>query len=95
MKAVDRFDPDRGCKFSTYATWWIRQAVTRSLSNQGRTVRIPVYITDNIAKYKRVCEEFYIQSGRYATTEEIAKAMDMKISDIKRLEMFAENVSPL
>lgn len=94
MKAVDRFDPERGCKFSTYATWWIRQAVTRSLSNQGRTVRIPVYITDNISKYKRVYEEFYIQHGRYATTEEIAKVMDMKITDIKRLEMFAENISP-
>lgn len=94
MKAVDRFDPDRGCKFSTYATWWIRQAVTRSLSNQGRTVRIPVYITDNLAKYKRVCEELYIRSGRQATQEEIAKAMDMKISDVKRLEMFAENTSP-
>jgi len=94
MKAVDRFDPDRGCKFSTYATWWIRQAVTRSLSNQGRTVRIPVYITDNLAKYKRVCEEFYIRTGRQATQDEIAKAMEMKISDVKRLEMFAENASP-
>ncbi len=94
MKAVDRFDPDRGCKFSTYATWWIRQAVTRSLSNQGRTVRIPVYITDNLSKYKRVCEELYIKSGHQATLEEVAKAMDIKISDVKRLEMFAESASP-
>lgn len=94
MKAVDRFDPDRGCKFSTYATWWIRQAVTRSLSNQGRTVRIPVYITDNLSKYKRVCEELYIKSGTQPTLEEVAKAMDMKISDVKRLEMFAESASP-
>ncbi|MCK5862065.1 MAG: RNA polymerase sigma factor RpoD/SigA [Candidatus Hydrogenedentes bacterium] len=94
MKAVDRFDPDRGCKFSTYATWWIRQAVTRSLSNQGRTVRIPVYITDNLSKYKRVCEEFYIREGRQATLDEIAKTMDMKLRDVKRLEMFAESTSP-
>ena len=94
MKAVDRFDPDRGCKFSTYATWWIRQAVTRSLSNQGRTVRIPVYITDNLSKYKRVCEEFYIRKGRQATLDEIAKTMDMKLRDVKRLEMFAESTSP-
>lgn len=94
MKAVDRFDPCRGCKFSTYATWWIRQAVTRSLSNQGRTVRIPVYITDNLAKYKRISEELYIKSGRQATDEEIATAMEMKISDVRKLEMFAESVFP-
>ncbi len=95
MKAVDRFDPDRGCKFSTYATWWIRQAVTRSLSNQGRTVRIPVYVTDNLAKYKRINAELYIRSGRQATAEEIAKAMDMKLSEVRRMEMFAEAISPL
>jgi len=94
MKAVDRFDPERGCKFSTYATWWIRQSVTRSLSNQGRTVRIPVYITDNIAKYKRVCDELYIRCGRQASLEEIAKAMEMRVAEVKRLEMFADTISP-
>lgn len=95
MKAVDRFDPNRGCKFSTYATWWIRQAVTRSLSNQGRTVRIPVYITDNLAKYKRISEELYIKTGRQATAEEMAEYMELKPSEIKKIEMFAETVSPL
>ncbi len=94
MKAVDRFDPTRGCKFSTYATWWIRQAVTRSLSNQGRTVRIPVYVTDNLAKYKRVCEELYIRTGRQATVEEVASAMDIKITDVQKLQLFAETISP-
>lgn len=95
MKAVDRFDPERGCKFSTYATWWIRQAVTRSLSNHGRTVRIPVYITDNIARYKKVSEELYIKSGQQADLEEIAKALDIKIEEARRLQEFVESVSPL
>lgn len=95
MKAVERFDPNRGCKFSTYATWWVRQAVTRSLSNQGRTVRIPVYITDNLAKYKRISEELYIKHGRKPTSAEMARAMQIKVADLKRIELFAETVSPL
>ena len=95
MKAVERFDPNRGCKFSTYATWWVRQAVTRSLSNQGRTVRIPVYITDNLAKYKRVSEELFKKHGQKPTSEELAKAMDIRLSDLKRIELFSETVSPL
>lgn len=95
MKAVDRFDPNRGCKFSTYATWWIRQAVTRSLSNQGRTVRIPVYITDNLSKYKRISDSLYKNKGRQPSSEEMAAAMDMKLAEIKRIELFADTVSPL
>ena len=95
MKAVDRYDPERGCKFSTYATWWIRQAVTRSLSNQGRTVRIPVYITDNVARYKKLSEELYIKTGRQPDLEEIAKALGVKVQEAKRLQEFVEAVSPL
>lgn len=95
MKAVDRYDPDRGCKFSTYATWWIRQAVTRSLSNHGRTVRIPVYITDNIARYKKVAEEFYIKTGKQPTPEEVAKAMDIRLQEALKLREFVDSVSPL
>ena len=95
MKAVERFDPDRGCKFSTYATWWIRQAVTRSLSNHGRTIRIPVYVTDNIARYKKVAEELYIKTGKKPDLEEIAEAMDVKMAEVKKLQSFAEAVAPL
>ena len=95
MKAVDRFDPERGCKFSTYATWWIRQAVTRSLSNQGRTVRIPVYITDNIARYKKTAEELYIRTGQTPTTEQMAEAMSIKVSEAKKLREFVDVVTPL
>lgn len=95
MKAVDRFDPERGCKFSTYATWWIRQAVTRSLSNHGRTVRIPVYITDNVARYKKIAEELYIRTGRQPELEEVAKELGVKVEEARRLQEFVEVVSPI
>jgi len=95
MKAVDRYDPERGCKFSTYATWWIRQAVTRSLSNHGRTVRIPVYITDNVAKYKKVAEEIYIKTGKHPEVEEVAERMGVKLTEAKRLQEFVDVVTPL
>ncbi|GMW00309.1 MAG: hypothetical protein AMXMBFR84_14470 [Candidatus Hydrogenedentota bacterium] len=95
MKAVDRFDPGRGCKFSTYATWWIRQAITRALSNYGRTVRIPVYVTDNIARYKKTSEELYIKTGRRPDPEEIAEAMGIKASEARKLQSFVDDVSPL
>jgi len=95
MKAVERYDPTRGCKFSTYATWWIRQAVTRSLSNQGRTVRIPVYVTDNVARYKKTSEELYIRTGRRPEPEEVAKEMGIKVAEAKRLREFVEDVGPL
>jgi RNA polymerase primary sigma factor len=95
MKAVDRFDPERGCKFSTYATWWIRQGITRALSNYGRTVRIPVYVTDNIAKYKKTAEELYIKKGRNPDAEEVAKAMGIKPEEARKLQSFMSEVSPL
>ena len=95
MKAVDRYDPERGCKFSTYATWWIRQAVTRSLSNQGRTVRIPVYVTDNVARYKKTAEELYIRTGRRPEPEEVAKELGIKPAEAKRLREFVEDITPL
>lgn len=95
MKAVDRYDPERGCKFSTYATWWIRQAVTRSLSNHGRTVRIPVYITDNVSRYKKVTEELYIRTGKQPDIEAIAEEMKIKPQEVRKLQAFVEVVSPL
>jgi len=94
MKAADRYDPDRGCKFSTYATWWIRQGVTRSLSNYGRTVRIPVYVTDNVARYKKIVEELYIKTGRQPDLEEVAKEMGVKVSEVRKLGDFVGSVSP-
>ncbi len=95
MKAVERYDPTRGCKFSTYATWWIRQAITRALSNYGRTVRIPVYVTDNVARYKKTAEELYIKSGKHPDAEEVAEAMGIKLAEAKKLQAFVADVTPL
>jgi RNA polymerase primary sigma factor len=95
MKAVERFDPERGCKFSTYATWWIRQAVTRSLSNQGRTVRIPVYVTDNVARYKKAAEELYTKTGLQPEVDEVAKELGIKKAEAQKLRDFVDAVAPL
>lgn len=95
MKAVNRFDPERGCKFSTYATWWIRQAITRALSNYGRTVRVPVYVTDNVTRYKKVAEEIYIRTGKYPDPDEVAQVMGIKTAEAKRLHEYYMDVSSL
>ena len=95
MKAAERFDPERGCKFSTYATWWIRQAVTRALSNFGRTVRIPVYVTDNITRYKKTAERLYIKTGKKPEVEEMAEEMGIKVKEAEKLRSFVDSVSPL
>jgi len=93
MKAADRFDPNRGCKFSTYATWWIRQAITRSLSNYGRTIRIPVYVTDGVAKYKRVAASLYKSLGRQASIEEVADEMGCKYEEALRLHEYSQGIA--
>jgi RNA polymerase primary sigma factor len=95
MKAVERFDPDRGCKFSTYATWWIRQAVTRALSNQGRTVRVPVYVTDSIARYKKVVEELYSEEGQKPTLAKVAKRMKISLEEAQKLQDYSEWVASI
>jgi RNA polymerase primary sigma factor len=77
MKAVDRFDPERGYKFSTYATWWIRQAVTRSIANHGRTIRLPVHIRDSLRKLRRAIHKLEQERGRAPSIEEIAAEMDL------------------
>ena len=95
MKAVDRFDPERGCKFSTYATWWIRQAITRGLSNYGRTVRIPVYVTDNVARYRKAAEELYKQHGKHPDVEEVAVLLGIKPEEARKIQGFVHEVAPL
>lgn len=95
MKAAERFDPERGCKFSTYATWWIRQAVARSLSNHGRTVRVPVYVTDSITKFKKVSEQLQIKLGRPPEIEEVAKEMKVKLNEAEKIQRFVNDVTPL
>lgn len=95
IRATKKFEYRRGLKFSTYATWWIRQAVTRALSNFGRTVRIPVYVTDNITRYKKTAEALYIKSGKKPDIDEMAEAMGIKVKEAEKLRTFVDDVSPL
>lgn len=83
MKAVEKYDYRRGNRFSTYATWWIRQAVTRALANHGRTIRIPAHLGGRISKLYQVAQELEQQYGRQATPEEIAKQMDLPAERVR------------
>jgi len=85
MKAVDKFEHRRGYKFSTYATWWIRQAITRAIADQARTVRIPVHMIETINKLKRVSRQMFQQFGREAMPEELAKEMEIHEEKIRKV----------
>lgn len=86
MKAVMKYNPKKGFRFSTYGAWWIRQYITRAIANQGKTVRIPVYMTELISKFKRITEELSQKLGRKPTVTEIAKRMRLPIERIERLQ---------
>ncbi len=85
MKAVDKFEYRRGYKFSTYATWWIRQAITRAIADQGRTIRIPVHMIETINKLARTSRQLVQELGREPTPEEIAEKMDMSVDKVKKV----------
>ncbi|WP_028770821.1 RNA polymerase sigma factor RpoD [Silanimonas lenta] len=90
MKAVDKFEYRRGYKFSTYATWWIRQAITRSIADQARTIRIPVHMIETINKLNRISRQMLQQFGREPTPEELAKEMDMPEDKIRKVLKIAK-----
>ena len=90
MKAVDKFEYRRGYKFSTYATWWIRQAITRAIADQARTIRIPVHMIETINKLIRTSRSLVQEYGREPTSEEIAKRMDIPVSKVRKVLKIAQ-----
>ena len=90
MKAVDKFDYRRGFKFSTYATWWIRQAITRAISDQARTIRVPVHMTEIINKLFRTSRQLVQELGREPTSEEVAQRMDIPVAKIRKALKIAQ-----
>ena len=90
MKAVDKFEYRRGYKFSTYATWWIRQATTRAIADRGRTIRIPGHMTETINKLVRTSRALVHELGREPTSEDIAKRMDITVSQVRKVRKMAQ-----
>lgn len=85
MKAAEKFEPDRGFRFSTYATWWIRQSITRAIADQGRVIRIPVHLVESINRVKKTTGELLRKNGREPTAEEIAVRLDMEPDRVREL----------